>query len=165
MDRKKLGWLAVIVILLAIVLAGAGSVWARYRDSATVEIQTTETPIDFGQVYLGGAVTAPGWYTLRPGDTLADLIAAAGGVLPGADASQLSLTIGESTDNLQRININTAEAWLLAALPGIGETKAQAIVDYRQANGPFLGTAEIMDVPGIGEGLYEDVRDLITVGE
>ena len=115
-------------------------------------------------MYIGGSVVAPGRYPLEPGDTFKDLVAAAGGLLPGANADDISLTIGP-TAGPQRINLNTAEAWLLAALPGIGETRAEAIVAYREANGPLRATAEIMNVPGIGTGLYEDLRDLVEVGE
>ena len=50
-------------------------------------------------------------------------------------------------------------------LPGIGPVLAQRIVEYRQANGPFAATEEIMQVDGIGESTYEELQDLITVGE
>ena len=65
----------------------------------------------------------------------------------------------------QKIDINRAEAWLLQALPGIGPGKAQAIIDYRQQNGGFSNIVEITEVPGIGDSIYEDIRDLITVGD
>jgi comEA protein len=65
----------------------------------------------------------------------------------------------------QKIDINRAEAWLLEALPGIGPSKAQAIIDYRQQNGGFSDITEITNVPGIGPSLYEDIKDLITVGD
>jgi competence protein ComEA len=164
-DKKNVAWLAAIVVLLAVIMAGTGSVWARHRADTAVAIRQVAPVPDAGQVYIAGAVAAPGWYPLREGDTFDGLIAAAGGLLPGADAARVSLTVGASAGNPQRIDINTAAAWLLAALPGIGETKAQAIVDYRQAHGLFRDTTEIMNVPGIGQGLYDDIRDLITVGE
>jgi comEA protein len=65
----------------------------------------------------------------------------------------------------QRIDINRAEAWLLEALPGIGPSKAQAIIDYRQQNGGFGHIAEIIEVPGIGQSIYDDIKDRITVGD
>jgi comEA protein len=65
----------------------------------------------------------------------------------------------------QKIDINRAEAWLLEALPGIGPSKAQAIIDYRQQNGGFGDITEITQVPGIGQSLYENIKDLITVGD
>ncbi len=69
------------------------------------------------------------------------------------------------TPEPQRININTASVALLDTLPGIGEVKAQAIVDYRNQNGPFLRVDELMKVPGIGPVTYQEIRDLVTVGE
>jgi competence ComEA-like helix-hairpin-helix protein len=65
----------------------------------------------------------------------------------------------------QKIDINCAEAWLLEALPGIGESKAQAIIDYRQQNGEFQHIIEITEVDGIGPATYEEIKDLITVGD
>jgi len=65
----------------------------------------------------------------------------------------------------QKIDINRAEAWLLEALPGIGESKAQAIIGYRQQNGGFKHIIEITEVDGIGPAIYEDIKDLITVGD
>ena len=70
------------------------------------------------------------------------------------------------TPEQQRININLASAELMAcALPGIGEMKAQAIVDYRNQNGPFHRADELMKVTGIGSVTYQGIRDLVTVGE
>jgi competence protein ComEA len=63
----------------------------------------------------------------------------------------------------QKIDINRAEAWLLEALPGIGPSKAQAIIAYRQQNGGFGHIIEITEVEGIGPTIYEDIKDLITV--
>lgn len=65
----------------------------------------------------------------------------------------------------QLININTASAEELDTLPGIGPTKAQAIIDYRTQNGPFQTLSQIMDVPGIGQGTFSNIQDLITVGD
>lgn len=60
------------------------------------------------------------------------------------------------------ININTATAVELEALPGIGPKTAEAIVDYRQEHGPFVTPESITDVPGIGPATLEDIRALIT---
>lgn len=61
------------------------------------------------------------------------------------------------------IDLNHADAEELQQLPGIGPERAEAIIRYREENGFFLSTEEVMDVPGIGEGIYEDIRDLITL--
>jgi comEA protein len=65
----------------------------------------------------------------------------------------------------QKIDINRAEAWLLEALPGIGPSKAQAIIAYRQQNGGFKHIIEVTEVEGIGPAIYEDIKDLITAGD
>lgn len=62
------------------------------------------------------------------------------------------------------VNINTATQTDLEMLPGIGPSTAADIIAYRAANGPFAAIEAIMDVPGIGEGKFEAMRDLITVG-
>ncbi len=61
------------------------------------------------------------------------------------------------------IDINTATQSLLDELPGIGPSKAIAIITYRQEHGPFKQIEDIQNVPGIGTGLYNSMRDLITV--
>ena len=62
------------------------------------------------------------------------------------------------------ININLASQSDLELLPGIGPTTAAAIISYREANGPFATIEALMDVPGIGEGKFGAIKDLITVG-
>ena len=61
------------------------------------------------------------------------------------------------------LNINTASKEELMELPGIGKKKAQAIVDYRNEYGAFLDIEEIMEVDGVGEGIFEKIKDLIRV--
>lgn len=89
----------------------------------------------------------------------------------GADEVQL-MTGGddagrESPELLpgERIDINTATAEQLQKLPGIGEALAQAIMEYRETEGPFRSPEEIMKVYGIGQGRYEAIADNITVGD
>jgi competence protein ComEA len=62
------------------------------------------------------------------------------------------------------VDINTATTAEMETLPGIGPKTAESIVEYREANGPFESIEDIMDVPGIGEGTFEKIKDLITVG-
>lgn len=72
-------------------------------------------------------------------------------------------TATEPDGMASRVNLNTADAAALESLPGIGPALAQRIIDYRTANGPFQTTAEIQDVRGIGAGIYEKIKDSITV--
>lgn len=61
------------------------------------------------------------------------------------------------------VNLNTATAAELELLPGIGPALAEAIITYRDDNGPFLTLEELMDVPGIGPAKFEGVKELVTV--
>jgi competence protein ComEA len=63
-----------------------------------------------------------------------------------------------------RINLNTASAAELARLPGIGPSKAQAIVDYRSRE-PFAKPDDLRKVKGIGDKLYDSIKDQVTVGD
>ena len=62
------------------------------------------------------------------------------------------------------VDINTADAAALQGLPGIGETKAAAIIAHREANGPFASVDDLQNVKGIGEKTLEKLKEHITVG-
>ena len=59
--------------------------------------------------------------------------------------------------------INTASREMLESLPGIGEGKASAILTYRQEHGPFTNLEGLMDVPGIGPGIFASIREFISL--
>jgi competence protein ComEA len=63
------------------------------------------------------------------------------------------------------VNINSAGKEALTSLPGIGPARAEAIIQYREAKGPFKDVASIKNVKGIGEKLFEKIKKDITVGE
>jgi len=62
-----------------------------------------------------------------------------------------------------KININKANLEDLKKLPGIGDVKGQAIIDYIEENGPFVDIEELINVPGIGEKTLEKMKDQISV--
>ena len=64
--------------------------------------------------------------------------------------------------DVELVNINTAMLEELDALPGIGPTTAQKIIDYRTEHGPFAAIEDIMNVSGIGLSTFENIRELIT---
>jgi competence protein ComEA len=147
----------------------------------------TATPVPL-VVDVAGAVHKPGVYEFSEGDRIVDAIQAAGGATSKADLEALNLA-APVQDGVQLlgptqapasgtapaspgapgapaaaiVNINSASATELEALPGIGEVISQAIVDYRTQNGPFASVDDLESVSGIGPSILEDVRDLVTV--
>ncbi len=82
---------------------------------------------------------------------------------PTTAATAAAETVPEETVSFP-VNINTADADTLTALPGIGRVLAERIVAYRRQNGSFRAIEEITKVEGIGEKKAEAILDLITVG-
>ena len=68
-----------------------------------------------------------------------------------------------SQTSTKKININTASLIELQKLPRIGEKVAQRIIDFRKENGKFKSTTDLLKVKGIGEKIFESLKDLITV--
>ncbi len=66
---------------------------------------------------------------------------------------------------LGKININAAGTEELILLPSIGEGRAEDIINYREENGDFSSIEDIMQVSGIGEKTFEEIKEQITVGE
>lgn len=71
--------------------------------------------------------------------------------------------LADTEESLQLININTADYDALMTLTSVGEAKANAIIDYRTENGAFIVPEDIMKVSGIGQGLYDGLKNEITV--
>lgn len=158
-------WLIVIIILVIAIAAGSAVAWSRYSRSQPIEIYTLAAPELQGEVYVGGAVTNPGIYPLRAGDSIDNIIEAAGGFATNTETFKLILNVFEPVTNPepQKIDINRAEAWLLEALPGIGEARAKAIIDYRNQNGAFSNTNELLKVSGLSTTVFDQVKNLVTV--
>ncbi|MHB1452540.1 MAG: ComEA family DNA-binding protein [Saccharofermentanales bacterium] len=90
--------------------------------------------------------------------------------ISGGYSSELIVTGWVSTDSnskdqISKVNINTADAAALTTLPGIGESTAKAIIDYRTKNGPYKTTKDVMKVSGIKENRYNQIKDFITAGK
>lgn len=157
--------------------------------SEEADIESTKTPeeADMICVYVGGAVSDSGVYLLPQGSRLYEAIEAAGGMTEGADPYYLNqakvledaeqiivLTTQEVQERKEQIrqqaeeaglvNINTADVSQLMQLNGIGQSRAEAIVAYREQCGQFKQIEDIQMVTGIKAGLYEKIKDKITVG-
>ncbi|WP_246940538.1 helix-hairpin-helix domain-containing protein [Bacillus pinisoli] len=133
-------------------------------------------------VDIKGEVMMPGVYEVDATSRVLDLIKLAGGFTANAEQNAInlaqklkdemviyvpavgeetSLQVSEQEDGL--ININEADQSELETLPGIGPSKAAAIIAYREENGPFQSIDDLGNVSGIGEKSLEKLRDLIRI--
>lgn len=133
-------------------------------------------------VDVAGAVRRPGLYHLATGTRIADAVTAAGGATAKADVALVNLAApladgeevlvpargeasaaaaGGAPSPTAPLDLNTASADQLDALPGVGPTTAQRIVDYRQAHGPFRSVDELEGVPGIGPSKLAQLKGLV----
>lgn len=87
-----------------------------------------------------------------------------GGGTAGNTGAGMSADMASPGQQDNRININTADEAQLTTLNGIGATRAQAIISYREENGPFATIEDIMNVQGIKEGTFAKIKDEIVVG-
>lgn len=76
--------------------------------------------------------------------------------------AEASVSGGEGENSLS-LDLNTATLEELILLPGIGEVRAQAILDYREEHGPFQSVEEVVNVKGIGEGILAKIMPFVTV--
>lgn len=136
-------------------------------------------------VAVGGKVRRPGLVRLPAGSRVDDAVRAAGGALSDADTGLLNLArrlvdgeqvlvgvdppagaAGPAAPAVAGgglLDLNTASASDLDALPGIGPVLAQRIVDWRTRHGRFASVDQLREVTGIGEAKYEDLREKVTV--
>lgn len=84
--------------------------------------------------------------------------------LPASETSPGFCPGKQDTEMIYPLDLNTADSTQLEKLPGIGPELAGRIVAYRENNGSFIAVEQIMDVTGIGEKKYEEMKDYITVG-
>jgi len=148
-------WTLLIALLSVVIIGGGLTIWARYPHSQPLEISSSVSETQPGTVNISGAVNCPGFYPWKAEDTIDTLIQFAGGYKSDADTGNIGLHIPQLsvTSSPQKVDIDRAESWLLQALPGIGEARAMAIIDYRIQNGPFRHIHEITYVEGIGPEL------------
>ena len=168
-SRSKKYRLPITILLIVAVITGGIVAGSGCSSTQPIEISTPETIIPEGitRIYIGGAVNNPGFYPLKAGDSLEALIQAAGGITDSADLSRLKLYIPRAGEEEppQKIDLNRAPAWLLEALPGIGEVRAQDIISHRQEEGLFQNINELLKVKGIGEATFGKIKDLVTVDD
>jgi len=149
------------------------------------EVSTTQETVIF--VDIKGAVKNPGVYQMKVGDRVKDALEAAGGLTEEADSQKVNLAkrledqmaivvpkVGEEAEEIPagetrkeatkegKVNINTATVEELKTLKGVGEKKAEAIIEYRKKNGSFQTKEDLMKVRGIGKKLFESFQERIV---
>ena len=156
----------------------------------TVLAEKTEESMTLDAVIfvdIKGEVKKPGVYQMKAGDRVKDAIDAAGGLTAEADSQKVNLAqrvedqmvivvpkVGEEAEAIPagatskevskegKVNINTATVEELKTLKGVGEKKAEAIIEYRKKNGSFKTKEDLMKVRGIGKKLFESFEERIV---
>lgn len=144
----------------------------------TIEYEIENEQDKTGVVYLCGAINSPGVYEITEDMRLYEVVEMAGGLDEEADIDAINLAEwvkdGESVrfpyygENIMQgddgiIEINSATIEQLCTIPGIGESRAKAIVDYREENGGFSSTEELMNIPGIKEATFKKIEGYVCV--
>lgn len=163
--------------------SGAGASSSREASAAAPAAPATVT------VHVVGAVRRPGVYGLPGGSRAADAVAAAGGLLGNAEQAAVNLArvlvdgeqiavpvvgaqgpVGPGPAGARasgapaKVDLNTATADQLDALPGVGPATASKIISDRTENGPFRSVDDLLRVPGIGAKKFDALKGLVTVG-
>lgn len=154
------------------------------EESQIESVEKESTKDLFLYVYICGAVKNPDVYPLSEGSRIKDAVEKAGGFSENADQIRINLAErvvdgqqiyipkkGEEVDNQQtegessqtKLDLNTATREQLMTLPGIGESKADAILSYREEHGSFQKTEDLKKISGIKDGVFQKLKDLIMV--
>ena len=130
-------------------------------------------------ISISGEVVNPGIYTVPRNSNLGYLISLAGGLKERADITCFNsmavldeglgnyyipeINVDENNESI-KVSLNSAtQATLDAKLPGIGEVFSKRIIDYRSVNGGFKTIDELRNIKGIGDSLFESIKDLVSL--
>ena len=160
--RERLPVIIVAALCIALVIGLAELLPHVLRPQPAFTFEAGDTSPEAPALYasVSGDVASPGLYEIDEDTTVCDLLACAG--CSGTPAS-LELRVGDEISAPQKVDLNTADAWLLEALPGIGPARAEAIVQYRNEHGPFTCIEELSNVDGIGASTIEELSPFVTV--
>lgn len=190
----KTGWKLAFVVIVTLFSVGLILYLVRDPPGEAIELRAPPTPLPI-LVHVSGGILVEGVYSLPIGSRVMDVIDAAGGFTSEANPNGLNLAAyledgehvivptkvdetelykgsdreiqdgSESSNSDDLININTASQKELETLPGIGPVLAQEIIAYREVNGLFQNIEELLEVKGIAYVKYDQIRELITVGD
>ena len=184
-NRNSIVFAAILVVIAVGAGAGLGlmrrspSVVSSNNTTVVTSVSPVSEPLTI-DVHVAGWVNSPGVVTVEEGSIVADAIAAAGGMRPGANVDSVNLaaalTTGQqvlvpgpgsstgaagSTDIGGLVSLNRATESELETLPGVGPVLAGRIVSHRESHGPFEEVEDLLQVPGIGEAKLAALRDLV----
>lgn len=183
---KRVRKISVLLMFFIFVTGCSGTreVKVRQEKMSAVSTSLKESKI---YVYICGQVKHPGVYQFSKDARIVSAVEAAGGLTSKASPDSINqaqkMKDGQqiyvpsknedgqkdssrkegAESEIGKININTAGKEELMSLPGIGEAKAQLIIAYREEHGPFSNTEDIMKIQGIKEGIYNKLKDDITI--
>lgn len=184
---------SMLVLLLLALVVGGGAFYGMHSQQEAVVLDAAEQPAAEEAsagvtVYVTGAVQQPGVVTVAAGARTADAVNACGGLLPQADAERVNMAQpvkdgqqirvpekketgtagadgkaapGKDADGC--VNLNTADEKALDALPGVGPATARKIIEYRESEGGFQSTEDLMKIKGIGQAKYDKLKDKVTI--
>lgn len=172
MKRRK--FLVFVMIIISSFLLSSCKEEVSFVTGGTVNKKSDSIIVD-----IKGAVVFPGIYSVSESALIIDVIRLAGGLLDCADVKKINFATpvesnqmivipqqvisNEVEEENKLININTSTLFELTALPGIGEVKAQNIIDYRDINGKFTSLEQLKNVSGISETVYNKIKTMVTL--
>lgn len=175
----------IAVGLMGVVAVAAGVGLGLVKKTASTPITagssagTFPTQASTIEVHVAGWVVTPGIVTLPDGSIVADAIAAAGGLRPGASSGSINLaaeitagdqivvpgpdgSVAQGSSEGGVLSLNRATATELQSLPGVGPVLAERIVAHRESHGRFETVEDLLTVSGIGEAKLAAIRDLVS---
>lgn len=179
---------AVVAVLVSAAAQGGSTTAVPSSPVSQAPSEAPAAPTGAVLVHVTGAVRTPGLVSLSAGARVVDAVAAAGGVADEADLAAVNLarTVADGEQlAIPRVgdpppvaaaaspggggpagtpvNLNTAAQSELESLPRIGPALAQRILDWRQANGRFTQPSDLLKVTGIGQKLFDGLKDRVVV--
>ena len=178
--KNIIKYIIIVVVTGGLIIGGIFLTKKDAENGKTIETMQNNVGLEVNYdivCEIKGEVKHPGIYTMPKDTRVSDLIQIAGGFTIDAESTSLNqaaklsdgmvvvvpkINNNEATVDT-KININTASLSELCTLPGIGESTAQKIINYRITNGYFKSIEEIKNVSGIGDALFNKIKELITI--